>query len=310
MFLLRYPQRTEWIDRDRLPEPHPWTTDPKKSFSLKETRMLAFLFFFVLVVVLIFTKYPQHKAKIILGLVVFWVVFMLFPLTSLTAMNLVVTCVTRTPALHLDKNVYFPQALLLERPDVFARVREETVRLLETQKTIPLTGQLTLNNQYIASDKTNGNGWRAYTVKTANAISPKAREQLPFLASLLEQMPNVINALVSILPPKTCIPIHHGYYKGFVRYHLGLIVPEPDKTILHVNGNKYHWHEGEGLVWDDMFPHEVFNASNQTRTILYLDVVRVFPASPALSKLNRQYCEFLSRSPIVKYTQSADEQLK
>jgi len=311
MFLLRYPKQTIWHDRNNLPEPHIWRTDPLNSFSLKETQMTIFIIVFVLVFIFLFWKFPQHKYKFVVVIISFLIGFILFPLTSLMGINLFITSFTRTPSIHLDKNLYFPQAFDLETPETFEKIQKETITLLKDQKNIPFTDQSTLvNNKYIASDKNNGDGWRAYTIKTANTISPKARKKMPFVASLLEKMPNVTNALISVLPPKTSIPIHHGYYKGFVRYHLGIVIPEPDKTILHVNGNKYHWQVGEGVIWDDMFPHEVYNSSNETRAILYLDIVRTFPTSKLGTDLNRWYCKFLSKSPIVKYMQSLDEKLK
>ena len=310
MFLLRYPKPTVWHNRDNIPEPHIRKTDLLNSFSMKETKILIFIIVFVIISVFLFWKFPRHKYKFMVVITLFLIGFMLFPLTSLLVIGLFITSFTRTPSIYLDKNLYFPQAFDLEKPETFEKIKKETINLLKDQKKIPFADDISPSNKYIASDKNNGDGWRTYTIKTANMISPKARKKMPFVASLLEKMPNVTNALISVLPSKTSIPIHHGYYKGFVRYHLGIVIPEPDKTILHVNGNKYHWQVGEGVIWDDMFPHEVYNSSNETRAILYLDIVRTFPTSKLGTDLNRWYCKFLSKSPIVKYMQSLDEKLK
>ena len=61
MFLLRYPNQTVWHDRDHLPEPHIWRTDPLNSFSMKETQILTFIIVCVLIFVFLFWKIPQHK---------------------------------------------------------------------------------------------------------------------------------------------------------------------------------------------------------------------------------------------------------
>jgi beta-hydroxylase len=89
-------------------------------------------------------------------------------------------------------------------------------------------------------------------------------------------------AFFSILAPGVRIPPHRGPWKGFIRYHLGLIVPEPaDRCGIEVGGQEAHWREGESLVFDDTYEHHVWNDTNGTRVVLFLDVVRPcrFPGS-------------------------------
>ena len=306
--MLLYPKKTIWKNRNNLPIPHGWVTNYYNSFSLKESWMLSIIVVFTTIFIFILKKYPKYKTKLIKRTIIFWIVFLLHPLTSLMALNLIVTSLVRTPPIYLDKNIYFPQASYLEQYNVFNKIKNEISNLVKKPKNIPFTDSSTLvNNKYTTSDKQLDSGWRSFFIKTANTISSKAKKELPYLSSILENMDNVPNALVSVLEGKHCIPIHHGYYKGYLRYHLGIIIPEPDKTVLHVNGIKYHWNEGEGVIFDDMFPHEVYNSSKYTRVILYLDIVRNFPNSKILTNLNKYYCNILSKSPIVKYIQSLDE---
>ena len=69
--------------------------------------------------------------------------------------------------------------------------------------------------------------------------------------------------------------MHVGYYKGLLRYMVGITVPDDrDGVWLTVNGATRHWAEGFDFLWDDTYPHAVYNTTNQTRIILYMDVER------------------------------------
>ena len=103
-------------------------------------------------------------------------------------------------------------------------------------------------------------------------------------------------AFFSILDPRQYITPHWGYYKGYMRYHLGVIIPDNNaeqKCWLRVNdnraqnalkdkdqiafGEKYHWHDGEGIVFDDNYLHDASNESDQVRVVLWLDLRRKMP---------------------------------
>ena len=74
---------------------------------------------------------------------------------------------------------------------------------------------------------------------------------------------------------KKAIPIHVGYYKGFIRYQLAVIIPKDRKNVfICVNGEKYSWKEGVGVVFDDTYPHKVYNNTEEDRVVLYIDVER------------------------------------
>jgi aspartyl/asparaginyl beta-hydroxylase (cupin superfamily) len=115
----------------------------------------------------------------------------------------------------------------------------------------------------------------------------------PQTASLLRGLPGVYTAFFSILDPHQYVSPHWGYYKGFLRYHLGVVIPndnEDSTCFLRVNddvrdnakhdtslikrGLKYYWREGQGVLFDDTFLHDAANDSDEVRIVLWLDVVR------------------------------------
>jgi aspartate beta-hydroxylase len=45
-------------------------------------------------------------------------------------------------------------------------------------------------------------------------------------------------------------------------------------AVLKIDGAEYRLPAGKCLLWDDTYPHEVWNRSEETRVVLLLDVRR------------------------------------
>jgi beta-hydroxylase len=137
--------------------------------------------------------------------------------------------------------------------------------------------------------------WKAFMLKSGSFIEPNC-SLAPKTAAVLRTTPSVYNAFFSILSPHQYVTPHWGYFKGFVRYHLGVIVPggdaqrqcwlrvntDPDDNISRekarvVRGEKYYWKNGKGLVFDDTNLHDAANESDEVRVVLWLDVIRKLP---------------------------------
>jgi len=100
----------------------------------------------------------------------------------------------------------------------------------------------------------------------------------PTVAALLEQAPEVVSALFSYLAPGKHIPEHRGPFRGILRFHLMLSMPRDDAgkpaCVMNIDGVPYLLGDGESLLWDDTYPHEVWNRSDRVRVALLLDVWR------------------------------------
>ena len=106
-------------------------------------------------------------------------------------------------------------------------------------------------------------------------------------------------ALYSILAPKKHIPAHKGPYNGVLRYHLGLIVPEPkEKCRIRIVDKVTHWDEGDSIIFDDTFEHEVWNDTNGFRAVLFVDFVR--PVRFPFNMLNEFLINAASFAPLIK----------
>ena len=90
-------------------------------------------------------------------------------------------------------------------------------------------------------------------------------------------VPNLFQAFFSILEAGKSVPPHNGPHLGYVRYHLGLIVPQDNPPSIRVKDQVYTWKEGEGVLFDDSWNHEVMNQSSSDRVILLVDTLRPLP---------------------------------
>lgn len=99
-------------------------------------------------------------------------------------------------------------------------------------------------------------------------------DRCPVTAALVERIPGLNSAFFSILAPGTHIPEHRGVTKGLVTCHLGLLVPRDGDVRMRVRDRVVRWAEGETLVFDDTYRHEVWNDSRGTRVVLLIQVAR------------------------------------
>lgn len=94
----------------------------------------------------------------------------------------------------------------------------------------------------------------------------------PRTAELLDSIPGAGEAghsYLSVLRGGTHIKRHFGPINTRLRCHLPLIVPEGPR--IRIGEEMQKWREGEFLVFDDSFDHEVWNDSDQERIVLIMD---------------------------------------
>ncbi len=201
----------------------------------------------------------------------------------------------KLPAFERDLREYPELAVLAENYPV---IRAECESLIQSQLRMPGMEELT---SYTASG-IHQIAWKTFMFKSGQFIDENCA-LAPKTAALLADIPGIYTAFFSVLEPDQHIKAHWGYWKGFVRYHLGVMIPgnnRDNKCWIRINpsaqartgdraeieqGEKYYWHDGEAVLFDDTFLHEAANESDSVRVVLFLDVARkmVWP----LALLNR-----------------------
>ncbi|SNS10111.1 beta-hydroxylase [Noviherbaspirillum humi] len=117
-------------------------------------------------------------------------------------------------------------------------------------------------------------GWKRFYLKWYDASHPSAERFCPKTVALLKQIPNVKAAMFAELPPGAKLNPHRDPYAGSLRYHLGLSTPNDDRCFIEVDGQRYSWRDGEGVIFDETFIHWAQNTSEGDRVILFCDVER------------------------------------
>ena len=103
------------------------------------------------------------------------------------------------------------------------------------------------------------------------------RDRCPRTSEIVEGIPGVLQAFFSILEPGKSVPSHEGPGSYYLRYPTAFLVPEQDPPTLRVKDRHDTWKEGESVLFDDSWDHEVVNRSRDTRIVLITDVRRPLP---------------------------------
>ena len=173
-------------------------------------------------------------------------------------------------------------------------IREELAQVLEDREALP-------NFQDISKDQieiTDDDNWKTFFLYGFGFKAKLGVEMCPRTDALMREIPGMMTAMFSILSPHKHILDHRGPYKGVLRYHLGLIVPrDAEACRIRVGDDFRHWEEGKSMVFDDTFNHEVWNDTDETRVVLFVDVLRPLPEPEAT--INRAIVKAIGHSPFV-----------
>ncbi len=173
-------------------------------------------------------------------------------------------------------------------------IRAELETVLAHQELLPSFHDISKDQARISDER-----WKTFFFCAYGINAESNRARCPETARIIDAIPGMKTAFFSILAPGKHIPPHRGPFKGVIRYHLGLLVPEPRvQCRIRVGNEVRHWKEGEGLMFDDTYEHEVWNDTSGTRVVLFLDVVRPlrFPAN----LLNWMVLQLIAHSPYVQ----------
>lgn len=174
----------------------------------------------------------------------------------------------------LDTGVYFPGAAKFV--DAWQTLRDEALAVAARTQAIPRFHEVMPEQMSISAN--DGKDWRVFVLKVYGTDIDKNMAACPTLARIIAASPDVVSATLSFLAPHKHIPRHRGPFRGVLRYQLGLSVPVDAQgrpaSVLSLNDQEHRIGSGEHLLWDDTYPHEVWNHSDEPRTALLLDVRR------------------------------------
>jgi ornithine lipid ester-linked acyl 2-hydroxylase len=212
----------------------------------------------------------------------------------LTRYSLVAT----TP--FLESNQFSWVSLLESNWEV---IRDELNVILQYTDQLPSFQDISPDQAKITQD----NLWKTFFFYGYGVKMKRNCDYCPKTTQIIEQIPELKTAFFSILMPGKHIPEHRGPYKGVLRCHLSLKVPQAKEQCgIRVAQEIRHWESGKCLVFDDSYPHEAWNKTDEIRVVLFLDIVRPtrFPASV----LNHLLINLIRWSPFIQDAQKNQTQ--
>ncbi|WP_085810423.1 aspartyl/asparaginyl beta-hydroxylase domain-containing protein [Sphingomonas sp. TZW2008] len=173
--------------------------------------------------------------------------------------------VPNTPVLDVRA---FPWTQALR--DNWHAIRDEAVEVALAGQASPSLAAISPDHRRIAARGM----WRSFFLWGHRERIDENAARCPVTSALVGAIPGLNSAFFSILAPGTRIPAHRGLTKGLITCHLALVVPRDGDARMRIADRVVRWAEGETLVFDDTYPHEVWNDTAGTRVVLLLQVAR------------------------------------
>jgi beta-hydroxylase len=194
-----------------------------------------------------------------------------------------------------DQTFFEPEAFpwVAEIEAEWKTIRKELDALMVRREEIPNFQDVSKAQEAL----TDGDQWKTFFFYSFGNKNKENCERCPETVRLLHRIPGMKTGMFSILAPRKHIPPHRGPYKGVLRYHLGLMIPEPEgSSRIRVGRDVRCWQEGKSIIFDDSNEHEVWNDNDSYRVVLFVDFVRrtIFP----LSMVNRLIIWVRGRYPL------------
>ena len=129
--------------------------------------------------------------------------------------------------------------------------------------------------------------WQQVVLYEAGRRQDAACTRFPVTASVVEQIPEATTfgpgvVTLSWLEPGAHVIPHCGRTNSQLRVHLGLDVPAG--VSIRVGDQHLSWRDGECIVFDDSYEHEVWHRGDRPRLVLLMDVLY-----PALTEAQRSH---------------------
>jgi aspartyl/asparaginyl beta-hydroxylase (cupin superfamily) len=159
---------------------------------------------------------------------------------------------------------------------------------------------------FIPHSSWDGVGWNSIGLYTFGFRRNKHCRQFPVLTSIVESIPSMTSAQISVIKPHSRLKAHIDDTSAVVRIHLGIKVPASLPQIgLRMKGREVSWREGELLVLSPIRPHYAWNETDEERIVVIIDIVH---AQYAARKL--RICGNVLAQYVMKITAARHPMLK
>lgn len=201
----------------------------------------------------------------------------------LAPINALMILFSRVPARAYVDMRSFPELAPLR--EHWQEIREEAVRLNDEGAIRAALGYNDIGfNSFFRT------GWTRFYLTWYGKSMASAEQLCPRTLALLRGIPTLKAAMFTSLPPGSRLVRHRDPYAGSLRYHLGLATPNDSGCYIVVDGQPYHWKDGEAVMFDETYIHHAENTTQGRRVILFCDIERPLHTAP-MRWLNRLFAK-------------------
>jgi aspartate beta-hydroxylase len=159
-------------------------------------------------------------------------------------------------------------------PQAFAIVAALEANFEQIRAEVRALGEDSYHQEHEKSIKRTGS-WDVFMLYERGRKNQRNTEMCPTITRIIEEH-NTVKTLAGLMylskmSPRTVIQSHRGPTNMRLRCHLGIQVPQGDCAIK-VGGEIRRWQEGKCLVFDDNYPHEAWNHTDELRRVLIVDI--------------------------------------
>lgn len=201
----------------------------------------------------------------------------------LAPINMLMYAFSRTPRSAYIDVAQFPELIELQKH--WPTIRDEALRLNDEGYIRAAAGYTDIGfNSFFRT------GWKRFYLTWYGKDLASAQALCPLTVALLRGIPSIKAAMFASLPPGARLVRHRDPYAGSLRFHLGLKTPNDPGCYIDVDGERYHWRDGEAVMFDETYIHTAANTTDQQRVILFCDIERPLWGSP-LRAFNRLFAK-------------------
>lgn len=174
-----------------------------------------------------------------------------------------------------DIDSIFPELRRIDR--AYEDIRAELLALLPQRAQMPRYHEVDTDLIHASGRHHRDKSWNVFMLYSYGARPAANRARCPRTCTVLDTIPRLSQAFFSILEGGKSIPAHEGPTRSYLRYHLGLKVPAENPPSIRIVDQHYTWKEGESVLFDDSWEHEIYNQASDLRAVLIVDVLRPLP---------------------------------
>lgn len=196
------------------------------------------------------------------------------------------------------KNKEFELTKILEAN--YPQIKEEITNYYNSKKESFVT-------QYVPY-KWKEEKWKVFTFFGFLLKYPKNLKEFPHLGKVLDKIPHLVTAQISVLEPHMRVKAHFAGSNALIRSHLAIVIPGTYPEIgFRIRQEERCWEEGKVLSFCESHPHYVWNYTDYNRIVLIIDTIhpdythkKYYISGGMLSMLTLKMFSF--KFPILKKT--------